>query len=953
MKRLFLCLATLGLLQANAQQTQVWDFGAEALDNNHYENMLSEAEINSWYGESVTPGTAGVPLPSFTASDSVNLTYNTNGASNHRLRTTNTNLSRYDNKSLTDAEGNVYKGYIYSNSGSQPKVYIEQRYQAGDKICFYVGSNGGQETYQLTAPSGATQTAKYTAAAKIEKLTFYIGEDGLHRLCGLDEKLVVARIERTPVQKGTLTGNITTDYTLPTDYGIAFTNTQTNAIYTATVSGNTYQVELPLGYTYEPSLINANGFVISNSDLFEFNTDGQTNDLQIIKIITCEVTGSITGLPADELSKLSLKAQKPEGKVFEPAFTINATDGTYSVTLEQGVSYSISAIGVNDYLLTVTTLTGTEGATVHLVFEKKTLWAVTINGTLQIENEVVVTLADKDLKDIQFVFENLNEEGYTYTFTGTSDIALRDGVYSVLCNSVPDSMTQMLTSNLKVAGQVVTKQIDFLKNIPVVMVPYRSTLNVGKAQEFTTINKALEYVRRMTREAGEEVTILIQPGTYEEMLLIDQPGITLCNASATPSIELMNGGVDINENAVRITGYYGWGYSYYSMGTDYFYDERTLQVNKENGYFSVANSKQGDALWNATVVVTGKGFTAKNIIFENSFNQYISAREANDVLVETAESKGVRPTTVGNTDVQNRKYRERACAIGFRKTADRAQLINCRVISRQDAIYGDEGCRVAVDGGILNGACDYIFGGMTLICRNTRLDMLVTSDANDVAYLTASKTSAAGRGYLFYECSVGSATPLQDMVETETAKPGYLGRPWDPNAETVFYKTTIGKSTTGASLIIPAGWSNGLVSQGSTRSYECGSIEQAGIDNSGSRVEWSTVLSSPTLPDGTEIRLYNFTKGTDEWDPFNDKNTAVELTNESSFRVNQTARGTLYITPMQGDTSVQIYTLDGMQLYSCMLQGESEIKVNMPTGVYIVVAQNNHNQYVQKTIWNN
>ena len=146
MKRFFLCLATLGLLQANAQRTQVWDFGAEALDNNHYENMLSEAEINSWYGESVTPGTVGVPLPSFTANDTVNLTYNTNGASNHRLRTTNTNLSRYDNKSLNDADNNVYTGYIYSNSGSQPKVYIEQRYQAGDKICFYVGSNGGEET---------------------------------------------------------------------------------------------------------------------------------------------------------------------------------------------------------------------------------------------------------------------------------------------------------------------------------------------------------------------------------------------------------------------------------------------------------------------------------------------------------------------------------------------------------------------------------------------------------------------------------------------------------------------------------------------------------------------------------------------------------------------------------------------------------------------------------------
>ncbi len=953
MKRIFLCLATFGLLQTYAQRTQVWDFGAEPLNTQQYENMLSEAEINSWYGESITPGTASVPLPSFTANDSVNLAYNTNGASNHRLRTTNTNLTRYDSKSLTDADNNTYTGYIYSNSGSQPKVYIEQRYSAGDKVSFYVGSNGSEETYQLTAPSGALQTAKYTAAAKIEKITFYIGEDGLHRLCGLDEKLVLARIERTPVQKGMLTGNITSDQTLPNNYAVAFKNTLTNAVYTATLSGNAYQVELPLGYTYEPSLVNANGFVINNGEQFEFNADGQTKDLQIIKVTTCVVTGSITGLPADELAKLNLQAQKPEGKVFEPAIVINKTNSTYSATLEQGVQYALSALGVNDYRLTVNTLTGTEGATVNLVFEKKALWAVTVKGTLQIENEVVVPLADKDLKDIQFVFNNLNEEGYTYTFTGTDAIALRDGVYSVLCNSVPDSMKQMLTSNLKVIGQVVTKQIDFLKNMPVVAVPYRSTLNVGKQQEFTTINKALEYARRMTRETGDEVKILIEPGTYEEMLLIDIPNITLCNASATPSLELKNAGVDINENAVRITGYYGWGYSYYSMGTDFFYDERTLQVNKENGYVSVTNSQQGNALWNATVVVTAKDFTASNIIFENSYNQYISAREANDVLVETKESKGVRPTTVGSTDVQARKFRERACAIGFKKTADRAKLLNCRVISRQDAIYGDEGCRVAVDGGILNGACDYIFGGMTLVCRNTRLDMLVTSDANDIAYLTASKTSKTGRGYLFYECTIGSATPLQDMVETETAQPGYLGRPWDPNAETVFYKTTIGKSRTGASLIVPAGWHNGLVSTGSQRSYEYGSIEQAGIDNTDKRVEWATVLQSPVLPDGTEIRLYNFTKGSDEWDPFNDKTTAVEQTNESSFRVNQTAKGTLYITPMQGDTSVQIYTIDGVQLYSNTLHGESEISLTMPAGVYIVVAQNNHNQYVQKTLWNN
>ena len=67
------------------------------------------------------------------------------------------------------------------------------------------------------------------------------------------------------------------------------------------------------------------------------------------------------------------------------------------------------------------------------------------------------------------------------------------------------------------------------------------------------------------------------------------------------------------------------------------WNEETLKVNKENGYLSYVNTGSGttnNSYWNATVVVSADGFEAENIIFENSYNQYISKKESEDVVVE-------------------------------------------------------------------------------------------------------------------------------------------------------------------------------------------------------------------------------------------------------------------------------------------------------------------------------
>ena len=66
-----------------------------------------------------------------------------------------------------------------------------------------------------------------------------------------------------------------------------------------------------------------------------------------------------------------------------------------------------------------------------------------------------------------------------------------------------------------------------------------------------SINAALDSARTVYAARGEKTTILIEPGTYQEELTIDVPGLTLKNACRKPSIGLKNGGVDCDKNAEK------------------------------------------------------------------------------------------------------------------------------------------------------------------------------------------------------------------------------------------------------------------------------------------------------------------------------------------------------------------------------------------------------------------
>ena len=154
------------------------------------------------------------------------------------------------------------------------------------------------------------------------------------------------------------------------------------------------------------------------------------------------------------------------------------------------------------------------------------------------------------------------------------------------------------------------------------------------------VQAAVDSARTVYEARGEKTTILIESGTYQEELTIDVPGLKMKCAD--------------KKDRAKITWYYGHGYQYKSMGKTNYGGSRSR-------------------LWNASVLVDAPDFYAENIIFENSFNLYISEKEAADslyILPEyTAHEMPVRPKEAGSKEVQKKKYRERASAISFTEKA--------------------------------------------------------------------------------------------------------------------------------------------------------------------------------------------------------------------------------------------------------------------------------------------
>lgn len=1033
----------------------VWDFGAEQLDDATYNNKLDDATVNSWYDSSITAGSSGNVFPSFSAG-----VLSWIGGGNDRLRTSNTNLTRYD-ENVSSVSG--YTGRVYVNSGGATGRYMSLTLSEDDEVtlAMLTQSGSGNIHFKYVADPSA-QDDQVAVGSSLQEVKFVAKAAGTYHVYDDTDKPSYYRVERKDATYKTLTGSVDVSAAanIPSNYSIEFTN-EAGKVWSTQVSNGSYSINLPEGYTYNLSLTDANGYVISSAKTIDVTPATTTFDITIIQVELYTVTGTITGLD-DNISNLSLKytPDASANKVFVPAPVVDATAKTYTVILEPNVAYTISAQGVNDFYIPSNIITiGNANETSNLVFQKKPTYSVAVTAP---------GLDANQLSKLSLKFTNLNETGYSYSFTDISTVALRDGVYSISYDGLDEYPIELaLTSNLTVSGANTSKTLSFvpitnwsfddkvitsstafykglvltggitneiakghiapgsgatiavplnpgekmivtyyyaadfsidggsqivttsgstsnletteyvytgtssgtatitiaaksyLTNIAIeTVVAYTPTISVGIDKDYQTINAALNAIAQMDRPNDERVTVMIDPGNYEEMVVINSKNVTLKNASSNPSIALTNKGVDIDAEAVRITSYYGYGYHYYSQGTDNKWNADVLAVNKANGsqpYNNVSGSTNG-SYWNATMVVFSEGFVADNLIIENSFNQYISKKESEDVVVLGNGNKGTRPTTLGSTAVQDRSFVERAAAIGIANNTDKVILNNTRIVGRQDSFYGGSGSRVVIYKGAMMGAVDYIFGGMTAVFYQTDFVLNTSDVSSDAAYITAAQQSS-GRGFLMYECTIKSTIPGVETASTNSSKPGYFGRPWlATTSEVVFYNTTIDESSfpgySGESLISPIGWTNTLGGE-SALMYEYGTTENAsGIDNSGNRASWSTVLATPTLTDGTAITPFNFTKGNDDWDPITELNTL----SSSSFDVKENSikvkayNSRIYISNVKSNTKIRIYSITGSLIKT--LETKNDLNFSFKKGLWIVSVNNIDGKKITKVLAN-
>lgn len=1027
-------------LPADTSKIDVWDFGAESLDESKYNNKLTADIINNEIFSGTTPGSTGVNLASFSLNNNEFLFNDGGFPKTHRLRTKNTELTRYDEKALTGEDGATYNGYIYSNKGSSKDVYLGVYLYEHDILTLVVASNGNNSTINVESESGkVAQDVHKNGGSTVTEMTFYAAEEGLYKIYSSDEKLVVARVYREHTNSVEVTGTVTAPEGL-NNYAITFKNKQTGEVISADVVNGSYSVTLNEKYDYEIALENANGYVISSANFLSIALgDGDIVfdvDVEAVELVT--LAGNITGLSDEALSNLKLSFTSDN--IYIPELTI-LDKGAYTLQLEKGVEYSITVDGVNDYNLAGNgKISATESKDYNFEFVEKDKYSVNVK---------LVGIDENAKNSGKITFTNINEEGYSYTFKlSDENIKLRDGQYSIDVTGIgaypvamtlsPDVKVNKASANatvnfsnltswdfgdlnkayggqgiesidgknyyyglkisdtgvaenknyllMKAGGDVVvpvkandvvtinycysaafkindgsivtvdeksgsTGQIDsisytvkegedtitiscftgtnasetYLAGITVTTpVEHKDVLTVGATGcDYETINEALDAVKEMNRPNNERVTIEIQPGNYEEMLVVDVPNVTLKNASSNPSIKLINKGVDIEPEAVRITSYYGHGYSYYSMGTDGKYDETALEVNKANGYLSYHNPGSGTtngSYWNATVVVMADGFNAEGIIFENSFNQYISEKEANDIVVLETGNKGERSKVVGDTAVQDKSFVERAAALAIANDVQKASFDNCRFVGRQDTLYGGENVTASFYKSAIMGGTDYIFGGMTAVFYKCDLVLNTSENSNDVAYITAAQQKS-GRGYLMYNCTVTSTTPGVDTASANTSKPGYFGRPWQANtSEVVFYKTIIETTKFSGSLqsiIVPEGWNATLGGQSSFM-YEYGTMESLkGEDNSANRASWSTVLTEAKLSDGTDISTA-------------EKAVSAFLKDWKPFELDATDDVAEIVTPDEPVVEPVIHTWDVTTLDST---GVAD-KAQLPEGIY-------------------
>lgn len=218
---------------------------------------------------------------------------------------------------------------------------------------------------------------------------------------------------------------------------------------------------------------------------------------------------------------------------------------------------------------------------------------------------------------------------------------------------------------------------------------------------------------------------------------------------------------------------------------------------------------------------SGKAYPGKDLMGKLLFSTYTSYT----VLVQGNDC------TAENLTIENTSGRV-GQAVALHVEGDRCIVKNCRVLGNQDTLYAatENSHQLYIDC-YIEGTTDFIFGEATVVFQHCIIKSLSNS------YITAAATTSRQKyGFVFLNC----------ILEADsTAKKVFLGRPWRPNAKTVFIRTQMGAH------IVPAGWDNwrNVENEKNVLYAEYGSTGSGAVTKQ--RAAWSKQLTRTALKDYT------------------------------------------------------------------------------------------------------
>lgn len=695
---------------------------------------------------------------------------------------------------------------------------------AGDKIVLYAGQHMADNETDSFGPivyhfegqgmaAGQDDSLSTDSTGRIYKKFVFIAEkSGNYKIwpeCASKGKPMYNRVMRIPGVKVSGTINFGS-FDVGTDYVVKFINQTTKQESVVDVNENgSFEISLASGYTYMAVLSNAPGYDFASAGktvTIAENSTGESVNLVIEETDRYDYNGNITGFEDGyDISRLTITMVPPEDSTAnEVELTINKETKSFAAQLDSGVEYTFRMEGADDYVVKKPEkVQGNSTITEDIVVEPKPKYPVS-GGFIGLEDatltELKFTLLDsKGNPDKNYVYKaNITSSSYS--------IELRDGAY--LANATVDGYSTQ--THIVVEGKAVSKDLFFVSktNTPLERVPdlYVGYPNKGSAN-YKTVSAAVKAAKRMNPQSEEErITIHIAPGTYREQIIVEASYITFTNDEAPEKVIL--------------TWYYGVGYEYYSIGNGGFY-------NEEKAHDKYEKNEVGSGRWGCTVQVKGLDFKAENIIFENSFNRYLTEEELEDGVTPVDQGKDTKPVRDRSLDVSSKAATERAAVLFIEncKTQDssgneirlnRAEFYKCTFLSSQDTVgTGSGNVYSYFKDCVIEGNTDYICGDGDAVFDNCELRFGgYTGETGAGGYITAAKTPIYkgtkivdgkevpdyGFGYVFWNCTITGADALDSKFIVE---PGYLGRPWGAKAASVTFMNT---KLQRPDIIIPVGW---------------------------------------------------------------------------------------------------------------------------------------------------